>query len=104
MASPSAFPASCFKVVSDFDIRASDLCPATLPTSLVANGTPTYTTCNAANELLQEINPGVETATYSYPPVGGGFPRGIDPTEPGFTPNTFASRGPTPAGRRQLPC
>jgi len=31
-------------------------------TSLVANGTPTYTTYNAANELLQEVTPGVETA------------------------------------------
>jgi len=41
---------------------------------------------------------------YAYPPVGGRFARGIDPTEPGFTPTTFASRGSEPAGRRQLPC
>jgi len=62
-------------VVSDFEIRASDLCPATLLTSLVANATPTYCTYNAANELLQEVTPGGGTATYAYPPVGGRFAR-----------------------------
>ena len=79
------------------------------------SGTPTYTTYNAANELLEEVTPGGETAYYSYPPVGGRFARvssrtarrligsptyysynsrnlitRIDSTQEGFTPNTFA--------------
>jgi len=122
MASPSAFAASCFDIVSDFDIRASDLCPATLRPSLVANGTPTYTTYNAANELLQEVTPGVETAYYSYDGRGNQTQRSvlggdstyysynsrnlitrIDSTQEGFTPNKFASRGPKRAGRRSFP-
>jgi len=46
------------------DIRAWDFCPATLRMSLVANGTPTYCTYNAANELVHEVAAGGETAPH----------------------------------------